>query len=355
MATITPRRRKDGTIAYTAQIRVQVGGKTHTESKTLTDRKSLEAWVLRREAELKQPGAIERAHHKGTTIADVIQWYMDDFQQHRTFGRSKLSSLKFLIKHPFCLATDALALTPQELIQHAYNRAREGARPSTINNDFVWMRIAYRAVRLSRGIPLDLQVIDDATFLLRKERVISKSQQRDRRPTLPELNSILEYFKERESRSTLPMIDLTLFALFSTRRSSEVCRIEWDDLDRRRGGVLVRQMKHPQGSRDTFVILPAEAWAVVDRQPQTEKKIFPYNSKSVETAFHKACKFLEIEDLRYHDLRREGVSRLFELGWEIPKVAQVSGHKSWSSLQIYTSLRDQGTFDKYQDWSWLPS
>jgi len=331
-----------------------VDGRTHTESKTLTDRKTLEQWAANREEELKQPGAILKAQHKGTTIADVIQWYMDDFQQHRTFGRSKLNSLEFLMKHPFS-QTDALGLTSQQLIAHAYARARNGAGPSTINNDFVWIRIAFRAVRLSRSIPLDLQVIDDATFLLRKERVISKSQQRDRRPTLNELNKILEYFSQRDGRATLPMIDLTLFALFSTRRSSEVCRIEWNDLDRRRGGVLVRQMKHPQGTRDTFVILPAEAWAVIDRQPQDKQKIFPYKSKSVETAFHKACLFLEVADLRWHDLRHEGTSRLFEIEWEIPKVAQVTGHKSWTSLQRYTHLREHGYFDKYQNWPWLPS
>jgi integrase len=60
--------------------------------------------------------------------------------------------------------------------------------------------------------------------------------------------------------------------------------------------------------------------------------------------------FLAIDDLHFHDLRHEGVSRLFEMGRTIPQVASVSGHRSWQSLQRYTHLRQVG--DKYAGWKW---
>lgn len=56
--------------------------------------------------------------------------------------------------------------------------------------------------------------------------------------------------------------------------------------------------------------------------------------------------------LRRRDLRHEGVSRLFEMGMNIPHAAAVSGHRSWTSLKRYTHLRDHG--DKYAGWKWLP-
>ena len=34
-----------------------------------------------------------------------------------------------------------------------------------------------------------------------------------------------------------------------------------------------------------------------------------------------------LSDLRFHDLRHEAISRFFELGLNIPKVAVISGHK----------------------------
>jgi integrase len=58
-----------------------------------------------------------------------------------------------------------------------------------------------------------------------------------------------------------------------------------------------------------------------------------------------------IEDLHFHDLRHEGVSRLFEMGRTIPQVASVSGHRSWQSLQRYSHLRATG--DKWSNWVWL--
>ena len=86
--------------------------------------------------------------------------------------------------------------------------------------------------------------------------------------------------------------------------------------------------------------------------PKSVGKIpFPYNSKSISASFTRACKFLGIEDLRFHDLRHEGVSRLFEIGWDIPQVASVSGHRNWNSMRRYTHLKGEG--DKYKDWPWL--
>ena len=52
-----------------------------------------------------------------------------------------------------------------------------------------------------------------------------------------------------------------------------------------------------------------------------------------------------------HDLRHDGVSRLFEMGLSIPRAASVSGHRSWQSLKRYTHIRQAG--DKYENWQWL--
>lgn len=57
------------------------------------------------------------------------------------------------------------------------------------------------------------------------------------------------------------------------------------------------------------------------------------------------------EELKFHCLRHDGISRLFEMGRTIPQVASVSGHKSWQSLKRYTHLRQTG--DKYEGWKWF--
>jgi len=62
---------------------------------------------------------------------------------------------------------------------------------------------------------------------------------------------------------------------------------------------------------------------------------------SVGTAFTRACHLLGIKDLRFHDLRREATSRLFERGYQIHERAPFTLHESWNELKRYTNLRPE--------------
>ncbi|MEZ8618784.1 tyrosine-type recombinase/integrase [Vibrio splendidus] len=84
-------------------------------------------------------------------------------------------------------------------------------------------------------------------------------------------------------------------------------------------------------------------WAIIHRESKTfrnkDELIFPYNSRSVSAGLQRVRNELGIEDLRYHDLRREGASRLFEKGYSIEEVAQVTGYRNLNILwQVYTQL-----------------
>ena len=116
---------------------------------------------------------------------------------------------------------------------------------------------------------------------------------------------------------------------------------------------MVRDMKNPgeKAGNDVWCDLPPEALRIVKAMPRCAGAIFPFGPDAISAAFTRAGKLLEISDLHFHDLRHDGVSRLFELGWNIPHVAAVSGHRSWQSLKRYTHLRQTG--DKYAGWPWL--
>ncbi|MEM6460861.1 MAG: tyrosine-type recombinase/integrase [Pseudomonadota bacterium] len=45
--------------------------------------------------------------------------------------------------------------------------------------------------------------------------------------------------------------------------------------------------------------------------------------------------------MRFHDLRHEATSRLFEDGLSIEKVALVAGHKDWKMLRRYTHRKPE--------------
>jgi hypothetical protein len=61
MGTIIGRTRKDGSKAFTAQIVIKKGGAIlHRESQSFERREAANAWIVKREAELKRPGGLER-------------------------------------------------------------------------------------------------------------------------------------------------------------------------------------------------------------------------------------------------------------------------------------------------------
>ena len=60
---------------------------------------------------------------------------------------------------------------------------------------------------------------------------------------------------------------------------------------------------------------------------------------SISDKFAKMTKKLGIVDLRFHDLRHEAISRLFEKGMRVEQVRVVSGHRTLDQLSRYVNLR----------------
>jgi integrase len=344
MGSILARRRATGATSYTATIRLKADGKiTHRESATFPTRAFAKEWLTRREAELA--GQRARGEVVGTrmTVAQMIDWYSGQMAADNPWGRSKKADLARIGKG--AIADKRVdRLTRADFIAYAQGRRQEGAGPATAANDLIWLRQVLRAARVALGVPVPLQELDDAAEYLRQNRIIGKPKERDRRPTAAELEKLAAYFSHRDVRAEIPMLDIMHFAIHSARRQEEITRLRWDDLDRSTATCRLRDLKHPTkklGNDKTFK-LTAEALAIIEAQPRgNEPLIFPFNPKSIGAAFTRACHVLEISDLRFHDLRHEATSRLFEAGYTIQEVSLFTLHESWATLKRYTNLRPE--------------
>src|SRR5664279_4238833 len=86
MGTILARKRKDGTIGYTALIRLKKGGKIiHTETETFDRQQAATNWLKKRETELAQPGALDKPNNP--LLKEVIDIYNTD--KLRPHGKTK--------------------------------------------------------------------------------------------------------------------------------------------------------------------------------------------------------------------------------------------------------------------------
>jgi integrase len=150
-----------------------------------------------------------------------------------------------------------------------------------------------------------------------------------------------------------------ILALETGMRLGELANLTWERLD------LPRQVAHladtKNGSARSIPLSMRAAQALSALPHALPGKVFPVHVDTIKQAFRSAVargrRALEREladigmgqdaiqsnplltDLRFHDLRHEAVSRLFERGLNPMEVAAISGHKTLAMLQRYTHLR----------------
>lgn len=350
MGTITPRASKDGTPSYTVQLRIRRKGQiVHQETQTFARQQAAKAWMKKRETELAAPGALVTLKASDPLLAEVITQHLADLREPATGDR--LAKLK-----ANCASSigklRCSEVNSQVLI--AYGKSFDRA-PSTVYGYFSYLAPIFRTARATWGYPLDPGALTEARAVLEENGFIGTSKKRDRRPTLDELDRIMDYLRRRHLRhkGSIPMEWIVPFAIFSARRLGEILRMQWTDIDERRCKLLVYNMKDPKKKigNHVWVDLTPEALQILRAVPRTDERVFPHGGTSASDAFKEACDATGVRDLNFHDLRHEGVSRMIELEYSIPQVALMSGHKSWANLQRYANELEFG--NKFAGWPWL--
>lgn len=241
-------------------------------------------------------------------------------------------------------------LDRHKLIEYGRKRADQGAGPVTLSIDIGVIKMVLTHAAAVHGLEISPEGVDLARVALKRLGLIGKGVERDRRPTTAELSRLYGCFDEN-ARLTMPMTRIVQFAIATALRLDEICRADWSDLDKDRRMLLIRDRKDPRNKAGNHQRIPLfaatgfDAWALVMAQAKhlgnAKGPIFPWNPRSVGTAFCRACADADVRDLHFHDLRHEGTSRLFEGGLSIEQVALVTGHKDWKMLRRYTHIRPE--------------
>lgn len=167
--------------------------------------------------------------------------------------------------------------------------------------------------------------------LVRKPKI---SSGRDRRLTSGEERRLSRYFRDKNQQ----LYVIFHLALETAMRQGEILTLRWEHLDLQHGVAHLPETKN--GSpRD--VPLSRKARSYLQMLPQQlNGNVFTYTSSGFKSAWRTALLDLKIENLHFHDLRHEAISRFFELGTlNVIEVAAISGHRSLNMLKRYTHLR----------------
>jgi integrase len=322
--------------------RAQVRRKGHKSlSETFPTKAQALAWARKVEAEMDARRFNDVRGLANITLKELINWYCEEIGAAHPFGKNKQAVLRIWARDHGDLSLDKI--TADYLTTYVRNRRKGGASGVTISIDLTYLAGVLRSARDLRKLPLNLDPISAARSNMAHLTISAKSHERSRRPTEQEISDLCDYL---DNHSTLPMRDIILFAIESAMRGEEITPLRWMDLNEQDKTIIIRNRKHPRQKQgnDQEVPLLGNSYEIIQRQPcpaelTQDSKIFPVKVRTITSIFPRAKNALGIKDLHFHDLRHEGVSRLFEKGYQIHEVALVSGHRDWKMLARYTQLR----------------
>ena len=167
---------------------------------------------------------------------------------------------------------------------------------------------------------------------------------RDRRLLPGEETMLLKAFAAKERSD---MGRLVRLALATAARLGELLKLDWPDVDRNGRRLALRNTKN---GLDRHAPLSRAGAAVIDElmaDGGVEGRVFRITQRHTERLFENACEAAGIEDLHFHDLRHESISRLFErTSLRDVEIMTITGHRSIEMLRRYSHLRSNDLADR---------
>lgn len=332
---------------FQAQVRIKRGGVIVLEdSATFESLKQAQMWGWGIEEQFSK-GLIEPIASR-VTVAEVIETHRAALVDAKKDIRGLSNSMNQLIESKLG-KIPIMKVQAGDIVEWGKTYS-EGRSPATVLHALMTLRSCYSTARSEMKIKADIQEVSDATSHLSRLGLAGKSIERDRRVTDDEVDRICKHHESLEG-TTIPLRICMNLAIALPRRKSELFSgMKWEDYT----GETVKlfDTKDPTKVRNELVPIPPKARKIIDALPFRKSGfILPYNPESVGSAVYRACVMVGIEDLHLHDLRHEGISRLFEEGLDIPRVAMISGHQSWGTLKRYTHIKPSDVISRLEDFA----
>lgn len=125
-----------------------------------------------------------------------------------------------------------------------------------------------------------------------------------------------------------------LFAIETAMRAGEIAGLTWADIDLDKRIAFLPQTKNGFSRK---VPLSAEAIRLINQMDRETEAVFNLSTAQIDSLFRKAKAMALIEDLHFHDMRHEAITRLAGK-LNILELARMVGHRDLKQLQVYFNL-----------------
>jgi integrase len=227
-------------------------------------------------------------------------------------------------------------ITGELVAQYRDARLKE-VSPNTVRLELAFLSVVFEQCRKEWGFAVSNPV--------RQIRMPKPGKPRQRRLEAGEEEALLKACRESSAHYLQTFV---ILAVETAMRFGELASVTWENVNLDKRTIHLTDTKN--GSPRT-VPLSTRAANEIQTQPRSiDGRLFSAKPGSIRSAFLIALKKAQgaqpesksfLRELRFHDLRHEGVTRLFEKGLTTIEVGMVSGHKTLSMLQRYTHMRPE--------------
>jgi integrase len=295
-----------------------------------SDRKLAEAILAKVRVSIIEGQYFDRREEKERTFAEMMDRYTKEISAQKTLGshlRDK-AALKHLL--PYFGEKTLAQITPKLISAYKVKRREERVKASTVNKELGTIRHAFNvAIREWEWCR------ENPVFRIKLEQV---HNERVRWLTEEEFENLLAYCPEW-------LKPVVLVARYTGLRRGNIVKLRWDQVDLFRKVILLDKTKN--GDRlgipicETLMDVFKSLGKV--RHLQSNYVFAVANDahvsgNAVGMAFKRACKKMEVEDFRFHDLRHTFASILVQRGVDLYRVQRLLGHRDGRMTQRYSHL-----------------
>ena len=296
-------------------------------TKTFTSREVAKKFIKSTEIAMERGDYAPRC---SMTVGELMQKYENEYLPTLKNGGDSHKWRVRLLKRYF----DDLPLadlTSAHLATYRDERLLKVA-PLTVKRDLSVLSSAINTAVIEWSVPLDLNPVSRIRFK-------NADVPRDRRLQHREEQLLL-------SRAYPCLKRQIIVAIETAMRQGEIYNIRKNDIN-----VQHQTLRIPETKTDKPRIIPLSKRALKALTEQTrasgnvvhmtDKPIFEVNRWTEWNRFTRLKEECGIEDLRFHDLRHEATSRLFERGFNVMEVASITGHENLKHLKRYTHIKPE--------------
>jgi len=300
--------------------------KGHKLSKTFTQRSDAKTWGREQEFLIDREDIKE--YPKNLTIRKLIHDYRNEFlpllkDQYNVDNQIKriIKNYSWLIDKPY------KNLKPIDFEQFKIQRVKDIGNKNSFKNNF-------------RAVNKDLRILSIVINKAIKSRLIPITNHIDRVKFFPETNGLYRKIKGSEHRSLLKLANdqqkaVILLLRHSGARPKELFQLNWSHLDKYSNELVIPWDINKSNSGRKVPLKPHIIKLLYKYLDTQSDRLIKITYTSFRFWFHRKVRYLKLSDFVMYHYRRNFVQYHADRSLPLPKLALMTGHKSYSLLARY--------------------